>query len=154
MANFPDFVPLKFAIARAGAVCVPLNLLYRRDELAYVLAQSQATALVTMDGFAGLDHLAALDEITADERTALPGLRDMIVAPVAGTGRVDVPTLADVEALGAAHLRAAAGRASTARSTRPPGRSSPPAPKGSWWRAVRRTCWLLGQAGRDGRCAA
>jgi fatty-acyl-CoA synthase len=110
LANFPEFVPLKFAIARAGAVCVPLNFLYRRDELAYVLAQSQATALVTMDGFAGLDHLAALDEISADEHRRLDGLRDVIVVPVAGTARQDVTTLADLEALGAAHPGATAGR--------------------------------------------
>ena len=49
LANYPEFVPLKFAIARAGAVAVPLNYLYRRDELAYVLAQSRCRTLVTMD---------------------------------------------------------------------------------------------------------
>src|SRR4030088_1791444 len=36
MANYLEFVPLKFAIARAGAVAIPFNYLYRQDELAYV----------------------------------------------------------------------------------------------------------------------
>jgi fatty-acyl-CoA synthase len=112
LANFPEFVPLKFAVARAGAVCIPLNFLYRRDELAYVLAQSRAAALVTMDGFAGLDHLAALDEISADEHLRLDELRDVIVVPVAGTARPEVTTLADIESLGADHPGAAAGRRS------------------------------------------
>ena len=110
LANHPEFVPLKFAVARAGAVCVPLNYLYRRDELAYVLAQSRASTLVTMDGFAGLDHLALLDEIDADERTRLTELRDVIVVPVAGTARSGPTTLADLEAAGAAHPGAANGR--------------------------------------------
>ncbi|MFN3429943.1 MAG: ABC transporter transmembrane domain-containing protein, partial [Candidatus Sericytochromatia bacterium] len=36
MANHPAFAALKFAIAAAGAVAVPVNILNRRDELAYV----------------------------------------------------------------------------------------------------------------------
>src|SRR3546814_9287820 len=41
MANYLEFTPLKFAIARAGAVAVPFNYLYRTEELAYVLRQSR-----------------------------------------------------------------------------------------------------------------
>ena len=51
MANYLEFVPVKFAIAAAGAVAVPFNYLYRRDELAYVLAQSRCAMLITMTGF-------------------------------------------------------------------------------------------------------
>lgn len=51
MGNFPEFVAVSFGIARAGAVCVPVNFLNRRDELGYVLRQSDAVALVTMDRF-------------------------------------------------------------------------------------------------------
>jgi fatty-acyl-CoA synthase len=32
MANYLEFVPVKFAIARAGAVAIPFNYLYRQDE--------------------------------------------------------------------------------------------------------------------------
>src|SRR5215211_177301 len=108
LANVPEFVPLKFAIARAGAVCVPLNYRYRRDELTYVLAQSGAVALVTMDGFAGLDHLAVVDDIVAAGAT--PGLRDVIVVPVIGSMPADRTTLAALEALGAGHPGASSGR--------------------------------------------
>lgn len=63
MANYPEFVALKFGISRAGAVAVPINFLNRRDELAYVLRQSNAVLLVTMERFRDLDYLAMLDEL-------------------------------------------------------------------------------------------
>ncbi|GAB3075154.1 class I adenylate-forming enzyme family protein [Nocardioides zeae] len=63
LANVAEFVPLKIAIARLGAVAIPFNYLYRRDELAYVLDQSGCEVLVTMDAFSGLDYLQMLDEI-------------------------------------------------------------------------------------------
>jgi fatty-acyl-CoA synthase len=63
LANYAEFVPLKFAIARTGAVAIPFNYLYRRDELGYVLAQSQCSVLVSMSSFAGLDYQSMLDDI-------------------------------------------------------------------------------------------
>jgi hypothetical protein len=44
-------------------VAVPINFLLRRDELAYVLAQSDAAVLVTMDRFRDLDYLSFLDQL-------------------------------------------------------------------------------------------
>lgn len=35
MANYPEFVPIKFAISRVGAIAVPFNFLYKQDELAF-----------------------------------------------------------------------------------------------------------------------
>ena len=61
MANYPEFAAIKFAIARAGAIAVPLNYLYRSDELAFVLADSGCRVVITMTGFAGLDYQAMLD---------------------------------------------------------------------------------------------
>lgn len=60
LANSPEFVALKFAIDRAAAVCVPCNFLLRGSELEYVLDQSGASMLVTMDVFRGHDYLADL----------------------------------------------------------------------------------------------
>ena len=107
LANYPEFVALKFGIARAGAVAVPINYLNRRDELGYVLAQSQAVALVTMDRFRGLDYLAALDELAPAWEgkgggDRLPRLRRVIVFPTtAGGGRTGAETLADLGATAA-----------------------------------------------------
>jgi fatty-acyl-CoA synthase len=63
MANYPEFVALKFAISRVGATAIPINFLNRRDELAYVLEQSDTRCLVTMDSFRNLDYLEMLDEL-------------------------------------------------------------------------------------------
>ena len=86
MANYPDFVPLKYGIARLGATCVPINFLNRRDELAYVLRQSDAVVLVTMDRFRQLDYLRALDELapgwgSGGGGDAFPRLRHVVVHP-------------------------------------------------------------------------
>ncbi len=51
VASCLEFIPLKFAIARTGAVAIPFNYLYRRDDLEYVLAQSECNVLITMTGF-------------------------------------------------------------------------------------------------------
>jgi fatty-acyl-CoA synthase len=117
LANYPEFAPLKFAIARAGAVAIPFNYLYRRDELAYVLAQARCRTLVTMSGFAGLDQLAMLDEIApgwdAGPTAALPDLRDVVIVPVDGRVRDGVRTLDDMAALGDANAGAADRAAAT-----------------------------------------
>src|SRR3984957_10783881 len=48
LANFPEYVAVKYAISRAGAVAVPVNCALRRQELSYILEQSDSTALITM----------------------------------------------------------------------------------------------------------
>ena len=93
MANHPVFVALKYAISRAGAVCVPVNYLNRKDELAYVLEQSDAVMLITMDRFRDLDYLAMLDAMAPGWERAgggehLPLLRAVFVYP---TGDEPVP---------------------------------------------------------------
>ena len=89
MANLPEVVALKFAVARVGAVSVSINFLLRHEELSYVLRQSNARILITMDAFRSLDYLDALDRIAPGwEQTAggqsLPQLRDVFVLGVDG----------------------------------------------------------------------
>ncbi len=86
MANYPEFVAVKFGIARAGAVAVPINFLNRRDELGYVLRQSDAVLLVTMDRFRNLDYLQFLDELAPGWAQhgggeAFPRLKQVVVFP-------------------------------------------------------------------------
>jgi len=112
MANYLEFVPVKFAIAAAGAVAIPFNYLYRSEELAYVLAQSRCSMLVTMTGFAGLDYLAMLDDIAPGwehgPTEALPELRQFALLPTDGRSRDGVATVASLTELGQAHPGAAA----------------------------------------------
>jgi fatty-acyl-CoA synthase len=107
MANYLEFAPLKFAIARAGAVAVPFNYLYRVEELAYVLRQSRCKVLITMTGFAGLDYLAMLDEIApgwvTGKTEALPHLRVVVQLSTDGRSRGGVGTIEELAALGEAN---------------------------------------------------
>lgn len=93
MANYPEFIALKFAISRVGAVAVPINVLNRRDELNYLLWQSDAAVLVTMDRFRDVDYLQTLDEIAPGwERNGggeiLPKLRKIVVFPTESDARL------------------------------------------------------------------
>ncbi len=102
MANFPEFVTLKFAIARAGAVAVPINFLLQPAELGYVLGQSDARLLVTMAEFRGRDHLASLDQLMPGwERSgggdAFPALREVAVLAPEGSVRPGALQLTELE---------------------------------------------------------
>lgn len=102
MANYPEFVAVKFAIARAGAVCVPINYLYQARELGYVLDQSDAKLLVAMDRYGEVTHLESLDELAPGWETggggeAIPGLQNVVVFSPAGEERRDAMTLAALE---------------------------------------------------------
>jgi fatty-acyl-CoA synthase len=112
LANYPEFVPFKFAIARTGATAIPFNFLYREEELGYVLAQSRCSVLLTMTGFAGLDYLAMLDAIAPGwEKSPERGeLRHVVVLSTDGRGRPGARTYADLFTLGADHRGASAGR--------------------------------------------
>lgn len=91
MANYPGFVALKYAISRVGATAVPINYFNRREELGYVLQQSDVVALVTMDRFRGLDYLEALDGLMPGwESNAggsrFPRLKHVFVFPTSPDG--------------------------------------------------------------------
>lgn len=94
MANCAEFVTVKFAIARLGAIAVPFNYLYRSDELRYVLADSGCRVVVTMSHFGQLDYGAMLDDIVAGWDG--PGFTVVLTAP----GRPDALCLDDLEGSG------------------------------------------------------
>jgi len=79
MANYPEFVTVKFAIARVGAIAVPFNYLYKQDELRYVLADSGCRVLVSMTGFQGLDYQSMLDAITPGWDSPTPPAQPKVV---------------------------------------------------------------------------
>lgn len=90
MANHPEMVALRLGIAFAGGVTVPINTMLKRDELGYLLRQSDSALLVTMDGFRDGDYLGMLDELgpgwEADPALLSPALRRIVVFD--GAGRV------------------------------------------------------------------
>jgi fatty-acyl-CoA synthase len=112
MANYLEFAPVKFAVAKVGAVAVPFNYLYRTEELAYVLAQSECSVLVAMTSFAGLDYVEMLDAIapgwTEGRAASVPTLKHVVLLSTDGRQRDGVMTVAGLRALGEEHPGAAA----------------------------------------------
>jgi long-chain acyl-CoA synthetase len=70
--NSADFLAVYYACAKLGVVCVPVNLGWRPDEVAYVLGHSQARGIVVESQLvtAMQDAIAKVPEVT-----------DVIVAP-------------------------------------------------------------------------
>jgi fatty-acyl-CoA synthase len=105
LANYPEFVAMKYAVARVGAVSIPISYLFRRDELGFVLGQSDAVFLVTMNRFRDLDYLAALDELAPRwERDGggerFPRLRGVAVFSTDGDVRAGARSLEDLVTAG------------------------------------------------------
>ncbi len=51
LPNIPQFVIAYYAVMRIGGTVVPINVLYKGEEIAYVLNDSEAKALVIYEGF-------------------------------------------------------------------------------------------------------
>jgi fatty-acyl-CoA synthase len=73
LPNRPAWFVVQQACARLGAVVVALNPRYRGHELAYILAQSDARALLLTDHLGGVDYFETLHEILPGLRHAVPG---------------------------------------------------------------------------------
>ncbi len=97
MPNVPKWVIAYFAIARIGAVVVPMNTRYKSHEVHYILENSEATTLFMADTFVGIDYRKMIGEV----RENLPGLKHIIVSGEKGS---DMHTFDEVVALGTSHL--------------------------------------------------
>ncbi len=107
MANYPEFVAVKYAISRVGAVAVPINYLLRERELRYILDQCDARLLITMNRFGERDYLQDLDQLMPNWETAgggdtFPKLLGIVVFSADGDYRQDAPQLEALAASGTA----------------------------------------------------
>ncbi|MGH9169744.1 MAG: class I adenylate-forming enzyme family protein [Acidimicrobiales bacterium] len=100
LPNGPEFIAARFAIARAGAVCVPVNIRLHAHEKAEILVQSRAAGLLASEGFRDIDGVKVLDELAPGwDEPATPrraygpategpqDLRLIAVCPEPGTSR-------------------------------------------------------------------
>jgi fatty-acyl-CoA synthase len=90
LPNGAEMIAARFAVARTGAVAVPISFRLQARELAQLLTLSEASALITMEAFRGVDALAALDSIAPgwDQpggQRALPHLRVIVTTPDPGS---------------------------------------------------------------------
>ncbi|MBC8452119.1 MAG: AMP-binding protein, partial [Rhodospirillaceae bacterium] len=63
--NRADWIFIAFALAKIGAVMVPINTRFRTNDLDYVLRQSDSKTLITHDQSGPIDYLAMVREVVA-----------------------------------------------------------------------------------------
>jgi fatty-acyl-CoA synthase len=85
--NSHAFAALRFAIARAGAVLVPINFMLRAEEVAYILRHAGARLLATDSGLAALAREAAALDTAVRDFLWLPS--EDPSEPAAGMARFD-----------------------------------------------------------------
>lgn len=73
MANYPELLFLRFALAKIGAVAVGINFRSGPEELTYFLGHTDIAAIVTMDGFARLNYMSMLEQLIPEMREAKQG---------------------------------------------------------------------------------
>lgn len=72
LMNCPEWIFALFALARIGAVHVPVNTRFRVDDLAYVLGRSGAGTLLTHDVSGPVDFLAMVRSLPAEAAGGVP----------------------------------------------------------------------------------
>ena len=91
--NYSEWVLTQFATAKIGAVMVNVNPAYRTHELAYVLEQSEANALILIGRFRNSDYAGMVNEVVPELKDSNPGelhsprfpyLRNVIFIPPHG----------------------------------------------------------------------
>jgi fatty-acyl-CoA synthase len=63
--NSEDWMFLLFAVAKVGAVLVPINTRFRSHDLEYVLRQSDSTMLITHDCSGPIDYLDKVRQVVS-----------------------------------------------------------------------------------------
>jgi|GEM_PF-1106998 len=71
--NVPYWVALQFATAKIGAVLLTVNTSYKREELRYLLQNSEAENLFVIDGFRDTDYVQTLYELVPELKTQSRG---------------------------------------------------------------------------------
>jgi cyclohexanecarboxylate-CoA ligase/acyl-CoA synthetase len=76
LPNWAEFIVSYLALARIGAVMVPIMTVYRHAEVGHVLRNSGAVAVITTGEFRGFDHAAMFRALRAE----CPALDTLVIA--------------------------------------------------------------------------
>ena len=71
--NVPYWIALQFATAKIGAILLTVNTYYKKNELEYLLQQSEAENLVLIDGFRDTDYIQVTYELIPELKTQQRG---------------------------------------------------------------------------------
>ncbi|HEV7536615.1 MAG TPA: AMP-binding protein [Acidimicrobiia bacterium] len=66
LPNWSEIAVVYVALARIGAVLVPIMPIYRQDEVAYIAGFTEAVGIITTGTFRGFDHLGMVRELRPD----------------------------------------------------------------------------------------
>ena len=76
--NRPEWVHILFAVAKLGAVLVPINTRFRTGDMEYVVRQSDSATLITVDRSGPVEYLNMIREVCPELDYADPdGLRSL-----------------------------------------------------------------------------
>src|SRR6185436_15058015 len=67
LLNCPEWIFAMFALARIGAIHVPINTRFRTIDLAQILERSNATTVITHDVSGPIDYLGMIRQLAALE---------------------------------------------------------------------------------------
>jgi fatty-acyl-CoA synthase len=73
MTNRLEWLHILFAVAKIGAVLVPINTRFRTADTEYVLRQSDSTTLITLDRSGPVDYLGMVEEVCPEINNGNPG---------------------------------------------------------------------------------
>ncbi len=73
--SWTDFFVIASAVARIGAVIVPIMPIYRRDEVGYIVSTAGVSVAFTADTYRGFEHARLFLDLQAES----PQLRDVVV---------------------------------------------------------------------------
>lgn len=110
MNNKPEWLFLMYAVAKVGAVLVPLNTRYRTDDISYVVTQSNTGTLISDDRSGPVDYLGMLRDVlpatgAGDPRAhRLEGFPDLRRIVFAGEDKLPGTLLWDEALAGAAEV--------------------------------------------------
>jgi fatty-acyl-CoA synthase len=86
MHNLYEWVVAWFAVAKIGAVVVPMDTWYKPSEAEYILGHSETVAVITSEETEGIDFIAMIDQVSH----RLPNLEHVIVVGRIPAARKDL----------------------------------------------------------------
>lgn len=66
LTNCPEWLHIQYAVAKIGAILVPINTRFRTSDLEYVLRQSDSSILITTDNSGPVRYLNMVRELLPD----------------------------------------------------------------------------------------
>jgi fatty-acyl-CoA synthase len=79
--NLPQWIFLDLALAKIGAVCVTINVTYRKSEVEYVLRQGDVTTLFMVEEVRGNSYVDALHAIAPELKELQDPARETLNSP-------------------------------------------------------------------------